>query len=179
MVLGCLTLVGFCYWAMVLLIPAFHRWFIARHLELSEMNFERESSKKDVERFVKSYMKSDGMFVLRMITAHTGIIFGTELTVSLWKSFYGVEDVVRQAEGQPPMTAPPILIPPPTFKPSRPPYIETLSAVPALITGPQRLMTAPIRAATPNGDDHYTSCEASPRHISAIRQEKYFQYMDS
>lgn len=43
------------------------------------MPFDPKGSEKDVERFVSSYLKTDGIFVLRMITMHSGIIFGTDL----------------------------------------------------------------------------------------------------
>ncbi len=94
------TAISFVYWVIVTVLPCFGRWFISRHLELSEMPFDPRGSRKDVERFVCSYLKTDGVFVLRMITMHSGIIFGTDLVLSLWKCFYGIEDVVKRSESQ-------------------------------------------------------------------------------
>jgi hypothetical protein len=53
-------------------------------------------SQADVNRFVNRYLRSDGVFVLRMITMHSGIIFGTDLVLSLWKAFYGIEEQYRK-----------------------------------------------------------------------------------
>jgi len=82
---------------MVLMaIPNFSRWFISRHLELSEMPFDPIGSRKDVERFVAGYLKTDGVFVLRMIAMHAGVIFGTDLVLNLWRAFYGIEEEYRK-----------------------------------------------------------------------------------
>lgn len=47
--------------------------------------------KREVNRFVGKYLRTDGIFVLRMVTMHAGVIFGTDLIWSLWKSFFGCE----------------------------------------------------------------------------------------
>uniref|UniRef100_A0A5S6QVZ4 Innexin n=1 Tax=Trichuris muris TaxID=70415 RepID=A0A5S6QVZ4_TRIMR len=91
-----ITIASAAYWAFVIVLPWPARWFISRHLELSEMPFEPHQSSKDVERFVSSYLKPDGVFVLRLITLRSNIIFGTDLLVSLWCSFYGIEQQVKE-----------------------------------------------------------------------------------
>ncbi|CDW55502.1 Innexin [Trichuris trichiura] len=91
-----ITVLSVAYWGFVILLPWPAIWFISRHLELSEMPFEPHESKKDVERFVCSYLKPDGVFVLRLITLRSNIIFGTDLLVSLWCSFYGIEQRVKE-----------------------------------------------------------------------------------
>lgn len=101
MALMLLTTISFLYWFSIMVLPWFNRWFISRHLELSEMPFDPKGSAKDVERFVASYLKTDGVFVLRMITMHSGIIFGTELVLSLWRSFYGIESQIRRGDSDP------------------------------------------------------------------------------
>lgn len=95
-----LTLMSFTYWFFINLLPWPSRWFISRHLELSEMPFDPTGSEKEVERFVASYLKADGVFILRMITMHSGIIFGTELVLSLWRSFYGIEEKIRRSDSE-------------------------------------------------------------------------------
>ena len=71
------------------------RAFVTRHLELCEMPFDPKESAKDVEKFVSSYLHMDGIFVIRMIEMHTGVIFGTDLVMSLYKSFYRFEEAVQ------------------------------------------------------------------------------------
>lgn len=96
MILFLLTAFSFIYWLVVSVLPWPSRWFITQHMELSELPFDSKSQSKEVERFVAGYLKTDGVFVLRMITMHSGIIFGTDLILSLWRSFYGIEESVRQ-----------------------------------------------------------------------------------
>lgn len=47
------------------------------------------------------YLKNDGMFVIRMITLNSGVIFGNELIFSLWKSYFGVEPQMRRCSSFP------------------------------------------------------------------------------
>ncbi|KAE9413281.1 hypothetical protein Angca_008673, partial [Angiostrongylus cantonensis] len=86
-------------WFCVLLFPCFSRWFIEQHLELSSL--ERNDSQSlnystSVERFVFNYLHRDGVFVLRMVSSHAGIIFGKDLIHALWNAFYGIEKKVFQ-----------------------------------------------------------------------------------
>ncbi len=55
------------------------------------MPFDESKDSKAVDYFVNNYLRQDGMFVLRMLTLHFGVIFGTEMVVSLWRSYYGIE----------------------------------------------------------------------------------------
>uniref|UniRef100_A0A914XKP9 Innexin n=1 Tax=Plectus sambesii TaxID=2011161 RepID=A0A914XKP9_9BILA len=96
MALMVVTVFSFCYWFLIMVMPWFGRWFIVRNLELSEMPFDPQDSKPEVNRFVDRYLRSDGVFVLRMITMHAGIIFGTDMVLALWKTFYGVEEQRRK-----------------------------------------------------------------------------------
>lgn len=43
-------------------------------------------------QFVDHYLKMDGIFVLRMVSMHAGVIFGTDLTSSLYKTYHKIED---------------------------------------------------------------------------------------
>ncbi|VDP06673.1 unnamed protein product [Soboliphyme baturini] len=95
-VLFFVTTCSLAYWVCMILLPWPSRWFVSRHLELSEMPFDPKGSEKDVERFVTSYLKTDGVFILRMITIHSGVIFGTDLVLSLWCSFYGIEEKLKR-----------------------------------------------------------------------------------
>lgn len=111
------AVVTFVNWFFLLTIPCFSRWFIAQHLELSTLegfdarsrsteNYERApenipfaESYKEVLRFVQEYLSRDGVFVLRMVSAHAGVIFGTDLILALWNSFYEIEERVSHFIG--------------------------------------------------------------------------------
>ncbi|RCN34389.1 hypothetical protein ANCCAN_19775 [Ancylostoma caninum] len=56
-----------------------------------------EGSSNNVRKFVYDYLHRDGVFVLRMVSAHAGIIFGTDLILELWRTFYGIEKKVSQS----------------------------------------------------------------------------------
>lgn len=51
---------------------------------------------KQVKRFVNEYLKQDGVFVLRMVSMHAGILFGTELVAHLFRIFQGVQEELPQ-----------------------------------------------------------------------------------
>ena len=46
----------------------------------SNVNFQ-------VQKFLKEFIKVDGVFVLRMVAAHAGVMFCTELTENLWNRY--------------------------------------------------------------------------------------------
>jgi len=89
--LSVFTAGSFLYWLSVLVVNWPNRRFVIRHLEMSEMPFDAEKNAQAVEHFVDRYLRADGMFVVRMLTLHSGVIFGTELVLSLWQSYYGIE----------------------------------------------------------------------------------------
>ncbi|KAJ1365283.1 hypothetical protein KIN20_025538 [Parelaphostrongylus tenuis] len=95
------TLSSFLYWLFVAIVPFINRRFINRHLEISEMPFDPSASAQDVRRFIDSYLRSDGIFVIRTVTFQSGVIFGTELVLALWKSFLGLEDQLKRSNSVP------------------------------------------------------------------------------
>ncbi|KAI6175244.1 Innexin [Aphelenchoides fujianensis] len=92
---------SFLYWLALFIVPFPNRRFIKRHLEMSELAFDPEESDKAVERFIDSYLRSDGIFVIRMLTLHSGVIFGTDLVQELWKSYFGVEEQMKRRNSDP------------------------------------------------------------------------------
>uniref|UniRef100_A0A183C5V3 Innexin n=1 Tax=Globodera pallida TaxID=36090 RepID=A0A183C5V3_GLOPA len=86
-----LTFGSFLYWLFVFILPWPNQRFITQHLEMCEIPFDPDESQKDVRRFISDYLRQDGLFVIRMLTLHTGVIFGTELVQSLWLSYFGGE----------------------------------------------------------------------------------------
>jgi hypothetical protein len=50
------------------------------------------ASQSDIHRFISKYLRIDGVFILRVVTAHAGVVFGTDLIANLYRSFYGIEE---------------------------------------------------------------------------------------
>ncbi|CAI4223535.1 unnamed protein product [Auanema sp. JU1783] len=92
---------SFLYWLFVSLIPYPNQRFINRHLEMSEMPFDPIESAGDVEKFIDSFLKTDGVFVIRMLTLQSGVIFGTDLVQALWVSFFGIENKLKRSNSLP------------------------------------------------------------------------------
>jgi len=86
-----MTLASFCYWFLVMSFPCFGRWYIATNLELGG-TVELTKERKDIHRFVNEYLKQDGIFVLRMVSLHAGILFGNELVGNLYKIYLQVRE---------------------------------------------------------------------------------------
>jgi hypothetical protein len=84
--------------------PCFGRWYISTNLELGG-NVDLTSKylfisnpfylydywclehRKEIRKFVNEYLKQDGIFVLRMVSLHAGILFGNELVGNLYKIY--------------------------------------------------------------------------------------------
>ncbi|KRX93554.1 Innexin-10 [Trichinella pseudospiralis] len=96
-VLFLITAASFAYWAYAILLPWPGRWFISRHLQLTDEPFngtDKEDARR-LRRFVNDYLKSDGVFLVRLITTRSSIVFGTELLGSLWRSFQEIDQQLR------------------------------------------------------------------------------------
>uniref|UniRef100_A0A1I7RRV2 Innexin n=1 Tax=Bursaphelenchus xylophilus TaxID=6326 RepID=A0A1I7RRV2_BURXY len=86
------TIGSFVYWFLVVAFPCFGRWYVATNLELNQTEeLDVKRHQKNVKKFVNEYLKQDGIFVLRMVSMHAGIIFGTELVMNLYKIFLGYQ----------------------------------------------------------------------------------------
>ncbi|KAL7075936.1 hypothetical protein ACQ4LE_004885 [Meloidogyne hapla] len=77
----------------MMLFPHFGTWYIAQALELCKMEptekqldmYTIKKERKNVTCFVKEFLKNDGVFVIRMVGMHTGILFTSELTSELYR----------------------------------------------------------------------------------------------
>ncbi|PIO69734.1 Innexin [Teladorsagia circumcincta] len=67
-----------------------HMKFIRKYLRATDLATDRQSVKK----FVHKFLGFDGVFCMRMISAHAGDIMATELIVALWHNF---NDRVRKS----------------------------------------------------------------------------------
>uniref|UniRef100_A0A1I7SYM8 Innexin n=1 Tax=Caenorhabditis tropicalis TaxID=1561998 RepID=A0A1I7SYM8_9PELO len=94
--------VSFIQWFVVLVFPCFSKWFIKQHLALSTLqNFRHQNSRRkdaDVAKFVTQYLHKDGVFVLRMVSSHAGIIFATDLVQALYEA-YDFQDKNKGIQG--------------------------------------------------------------------------------
>uniref|UniRef100_A0A1I7T571 Innexin n=1 Tax=Caenorhabditis tropicalis TaxID=1561998 RepID=A0A1I7T571_9PELO len=99
------TLGSFLYWLIVSLWGHLNRRFIIRHLEMSDIAFDSSVSEKEeyekVRRFIDNYLKSDGVFVIRMMTLQSGVIFGTDLVQELWNNFHGAQPQLNRSNSAP------------------------------------------------------------------------------
>lgn len=96
--------VSFVQWFIVLVFPCFSKWFVKQHLALSTLqNFNQRNSRRedaDVAKFVTQYLHKDGVFVLRMVSSHAGIIFATDLVQALYEA-YDYQDKNKALQGSP------------------------------------------------------------------------------
>jgi hypothetical protein len=97
-VLAALTLFNLTTWLFSLMSSRSSEHFIYNHLEMSGENmFASESEngleaiQTQVERFIRKYLKFDGLFVLRLIAQHADVVFTTELIAKLWETHYRIE----------------------------------------------------------------------------------------
>lgn len=97
------TLGSFLYWLIVSLWGHLNRRFIIRHLEMSDITFDssEEETYEKVRRFIDNYLKSDGVFVIRMMTLQSGVIFGTDLVQELWTNFHGSQPQLNRSNSAP------------------------------------------------------------------------------
>ncbi|KAK6726508.1 hypothetical protein RB195_004686 [Necator americanus] len=65
----------------------YHHRFIARRLELADISFKQRNFTLELDEFVRDYVKMDGVFVLRMITIHSGVLICTEVVDTMWDQF--------------------------------------------------------------------------------------------
>ncbi|CDW53701.1 Innexin unc 7 [Trichuris trichiura] len=84
------TVCSLCHWLIISLTPTQRIRFIRKYLHATELVTDRQSVKK----FVHKYLGLDGVFCLRMISAHAGDIMATELVVAMWHNF---NDRVRKS----------------------------------------------------------------------------------
>lgn len=86
------TSISFVYWSMMMMFPQFGRWYIAQALELHLMEPTNKpldiqtikKQRKNVVRFADEFLKNDGVFTIRMVGLHTGILFTSELVGELY-----------------------------------------------------------------------------------------------
>uniref|UniRef100_A0A0N5AKQ1 Innexin n=1 Tax=Syphacia muris TaxID=451379 RepID=A0A0N5AKQ1_9BILA len=93
-VLTAITIFSIFQWLYFLYGNCSKEHFLLNHLEMSETPFNKhdDENQENVNRFIHKYLGTDGLFVLRMIAIHADVVFTTELILSLWKSYYAIEE---------------------------------------------------------------------------------------
>ncbi|KAE9554393.1 hypothetical protein FO519_002385 [Halicephalobus sp. NKZ332] len=81
------TLVSLTMWASSLIPLEQRKKFIARRLELADVNFKRKDFNQELLEFTRDYIKMDGVFVLNMLTIHAGLLICTEIVDQMWDNF--------------------------------------------------------------------------------------------
>ncbi|KHN71734.1 Innexin-10 [Toxocara canis] len=61
--------------------------FIARRLELADIEFKKKDFSAELDEFVREHIKLDGVFVLKMLTVHGGMLMCTEVVDNMWDNF--------------------------------------------------------------------------------------------
>ena len=54
---------------------------------MERVDSENENDKKLIAEFVEEYLKSDGVFILRLVGHNADAVTVTEFTVSLWDQY--------------------------------------------------------------------------------------------
>uniref|UniRef100_A0AC34QXH6 Innexin n=1 Tax=Panagrolaimus sp. JU765 TaxID=591449 RepID=A0AC34QXH6_9BILA len=79
------------YWFSISLFHRDRYRFVLRHLELTsdpdKPELFRKEKRKQVEHFLKTYLKVDGVLILRMVALHAGVMYCTEITDALWRRY--------------------------------------------------------------------------------------------
>uniref|UniRef100_A0A7E4UZ64 Innexin n=1 Tax=Panagrellus redivivus TaxID=6233 RepID=A0A7E4UZ64_PANRE len=85
--LASVTFISLCLWASDLIPLERRKRYIARRLELADVEFNKKTVQKDLTEFTRDYIKMDGAFVLNMITIHCGLLMCTEIVDKMWEDF--------------------------------------------------------------------------------------------
>ncbi len=81
------TIISLFDWLGSAVIRSRRYEFVSRNLEIADVEFDRDTYKDELEKFVREWIKIDGVFVLRMITIHNGTMFTMELIQTMWLQF--------------------------------------------------------------------------------------------
>jgi len=101
--MACLS---FLRWALRMLSATDRKRFVKKHLTLME-EYNADRDQDLLKDFCEEYMKSDGIFILRMVGHNADAVTVTEFTVQLW-SKYRLKRLgdLEPTENPPPPTAP-------------------------------------------------------------------------
>ncbi|KAL3093297.1 hypothetical protein niasHS_005192 [Heterodera schachtii] len=108
------TIFSFINWLMSSLPFEARKRFIARRLELADVEFRQKNFEGELDEFVRDYIKMDGVFMLRMLTIHAGILVCTEVVDAMWEDFIANRLQLPTAATESPLAVSTPPKPPPT-----------------------------------------------------------------
>ncbi|KAI6241165.1 Innexin [Aphelenchoides fujianensis] len=91
-ILFIVTLSSLVNWCLSSLPFEARKRFIARRLELADVDFRQAKVERELNRFVSEYIKMDGVFVLKMLTIHSGVLICTGIVDNMWEEFNRSEE---------------------------------------------------------------------------------------
>ncbi len=91
--MSCFSLLS---WIMRLSFRTDRHRYIRKHLRLMD-KLDRDSDKKLAGKFVDTYLRQDGVFVLRLVGHNTNAITVTEFVCSLWDN-YRAKPLIEMAD---------------------------------------------------------------------------------
>lgn len=97
-ILSVVTLINLIYWAIISFVPRDRIRFVSRHLELADRIIPGFDKDDQIKEFTLEFIKMDGIFVLRMLNLHAGLIFTSDLVDALWELFDKTEDTQEVVE---------------------------------------------------------------------------------
>lgn len=60
-----------------------------------------QADKNLINHFTDSFLHCDGVFVVRMLTLHSGVIFGNDLVSTLWQFYNGFDNQIKRSNSYP------------------------------------------------------------------------------
>uniref|UniRef100_A0A914DDS0 Innexin n=1 Tax=Acrobeloides nanus TaxID=290746 RepID=A0A914DDS0_9BILA len=85
--LAVVSLISLTSWISSSLSFEQRKKFIIRRLELADVDFKKAMFDQELNEFVRDYIKMDGVFVLKMLTIHSGILVCSEVVDAMWDNY--------------------------------------------------------------------------------------------
>jgi hypothetical protein len=71
---------------------------------MSELDFDPDDDAKHVNSFIYRYLRTDGLFVMRMLAFRSGVVFSTDLLADLYRSYKGIDAELKRSNSDGNMT---------------------------------------------------------------------------